>query len=87
MGVERHHRPVAEAFADDEVGAADHAVGPDQLGRHRMSLDREAQPFEQRRGARRVGVAVAGRVVGWDLDQLGQEARGVVLVAWPGSCE
>ena len=40
------------------------------------ALDREAQRLEQRRRARGVGGAVAGRVVGGDLDQLGQEGLG-----------
>ena len=74
MRVERHDRAVAEPLAHDEVGAADHAVGAHQLVRDGMPLDREAQPFEQPGRRLGVGGAVAGRVVGRHLDQLGQKA-------------
>ena len=82
MGIERDHRPRAEAVTDDQVGDAGHAGGRDRRGGHRMGLDRKAEPLEQRAGARRMRGAVARRVVGRDSHQLGQEGlrAGEVLV-------
>ena len=73
MRVECDDRAVAEPVAHDEVCAADHAVGADQLVRDGMPLDREAQPFEQPGRRLGVGRAVARGIVGRHLDQLGQE--------------
>ncbi len=75
----------SEALAHDEVGRGDHAVGADDVGRHRMPLDREAEPFEQLGRALRVRRAVARRVVGRNLHQLGEEPRLVVALCRRGS--
>ena len=82
MGVQRHDRAVAEAHADDEVGAGDHAVGAHQLVRNRMPFDREPQALEQSCGRLRMGSTVARRIVGRHPDQPGEEMR--LGIAVPG---
>ena len=75
MGVERDRRPaLPEGLARDQVGRADHAVGLDQRVGNLVPLDDEAEPFEEL--CHRLGrwVAVARRIVGRDLDDLGKEA-------------
>jgi hypothetical protein len=82
VGIERDHRSVAEAVAHDQVGRALHAGGFDHRLRHRVRLDRQPELFEQLLHTRRVGGAVAGRVVARHLDELGKErglARKIAL--------
>ena len=45
MGVEGHHRPLAEPLAHDQVGAGDHAIGAHGLVRDLVPLDGEAEPL------------------------------------------
>jgi hypothetical protein len=68
--------------ADEEIGHAFHARRSDQRGRHRMRLDLEAEIGEQLLRARGMTGAIAGRIVGRDLDERGEKRRlaGEVLV-------
>ena len=54
MGVERDHRAVAEAVADDEVGHALHPGRGDERRRHLVRLDLEAEAGQQLLGTRRM---------------------------------
>jgi len=60
-------------MADDEIGDAHHAARGHRLAGNGMRLDREAEPFQHRPRACRMRGAIARRVFGRDLDQLGQE--------------
>src|SRR3546814_4314223 len=68
-----------------------HLCGSTALRRSLHGRDREAEALEQRRGALRMGLAVAGRIVGGFFHQLCQEgdlgrARLRQVVA-DGACE
>ena len=76
MRVQRNRRPARpEALADDQIGDALHAVGTDEIFRHRMALDSEAHGGQKRcgfLGRRRI---VARRRVRRHLHDLAQELR------------
>ena len=76
MGVEGDRRAaLPEAAPDDQIGRRDHAIGFDQAIGNLVPLDREPETLEEP-GDRGGGkVAVAGRIVGRNLYDLGQEAR------------
>ena len=82
MRIERDDRSAAgaEAHSYHQVRTADHAVGLDRRVRHDMALDDEAQRFQQRRRLLRVRCAIAGRIVGRNANQLGQEPLGIAAV-------
>ena len=76
MRVERDRRAtLPEPAPHDQIGRRDHAVGLDERFRNLVPLDREAEAFEEL-GDRLGGAgAIARRIVGRDLDDLGEEAR------------
>lgn len=75
MRVQRDHRPLAaaEAAADYQIGGGNHAIGGAQFGRHRITLHREAQPFQQFRCCFRMRRAIARRIIGRHAHQCAQE--------------
>ncbi len=63
----------AKLVPDDQVGRRDHSGGPHALLRHRMGFHCEAERGQQCAGALGMRRAVTGRIVGRDLDQLGEK--------------
>ena len=82
MGVQRHHWSWTKALPHDEVGGAHHADPGELSGGDRVALDHKAEALQQTRGVPGMRVAVAGRVVGGEADELGQhrDLRGGLAV-------
>ena len=85
MGVERDHLAArSESLAHDEVRGADHAVRPHEVVGDVMTFDLEPQRLEKPGRALRMRLAIAGRIVGRDLDQLAEEAGLLVAIGLYG---
>src|SRR5277367_2726160 len=75
MGVERDRRAPPEPAPDDQVGRRNHAVGLDKGLGNLVPLDLKTQSFEECGDDFRGAAAITGRIVGRNLDDLGEKTR------------
>ena len=76
MRVERDRRAaLPEPAPDDQIGRRNHAVGLDEALRNLVPLDLKPKSFQELGDDFRGAVAISGRIVGRNLDDLGEEAR------------
>jgi hypothetical protein len=75
MRAKRDDRTLAELMAHDEVGRADHTVGLNRRLRRRMPFHGIPKPLQQLRRPFGMTLAVAGRVIRRDSDQVGEKLR------------
>ncbi len=76
MGIERDCRAaLPEPAPDDQIGRRNHPVGLDQVIRNLVPLDGKPQSFQKPGDGGGGGIAIPRRIVGRNLDDLGEEAR------------
>ncbi len=76
MRIERDRRTsLPEPAPRDQVGRRNHAVGFHEVLRNLVPFDLKAKIFQQRRDDSCRAVAISGRIVRWNLHDLGEEAR------------